>query len=557
MGAVRRPGRSAEVHFYRPEHNRDQDGADPMAKKSNLQQYVLLPPRGLRPESPAVSQTAGAFFASMSVSQPKTKEAAEAMIASVNAGQSVRVLDSIHEDGAKLVEMTAEMASNLRTTAPGVRIVPVVYYSPAVAPRMTVIAGPKIGKARRPKKPPVKAGKKAKAKAKAVAAAPPKISVKVVSRLDGKAVSGATVVAFTDFANRVGDQGRTNARGVVSLNLGAASKKLQRLYVYPEDSFWGSIQQGVTISSRTVVTLEPIDFNFVDALRHFYGNAGDDVGVGVTVGVIDSGVDTNHPDLTVQGGENTVTGESPGDFGDNGGHHGTHVAGIIAAHGQPGKGMRGVAPGATLRSYRVFGEGSDSASNFAIAKAIDRAVADGCDLINMSLGGGPQDPATSSAIADARAAGSLVIIAAGNDSRGPVSFPAADPRAIAVSAMGRVGTFPTGAVEEGDVQAPFGTDKANFIAAFSNIGPQIALTGTGVGIISTVPGGYAIMDGTSMACPAVTGVAARLLSMPANAVILSMPRDQTRSDAMAQLLLQSAVKLGFGPTFEGQGLPQP
>jgi subtilisin len=65
----------------------------------------------------------------------------------------------------------------------------------------------------------------------------------------------------------------------------------------------------------------------------------------VTVGVIDSGVDTNHPDLTVPGDENTVTDESPGDYGDNDGHHGTHVAGIIAAHGLAGKGMRGPATG--------------------------------------------------------------------------------------------------------------------------------------------------------------------------------------------------------------------
>jgi subtilisin family serine protease len=60
--------------------------------------------------------------------------------------------------------------------------------------------------------------------------------------------------------------------------------------------------------------------------------------------------DLKHPDLSIQGGENTVTGEKPGDFGDNGGGHGTHVAGIIGAHGASGKGIRGVAPGVTLRS---------------------------------------------------------------------------------------------------------------------------------------------------------------------------------------------------------------
>jgi NAD(P)-dependent dehydrogenase (short-subunit alcohol dehydrogenase family) len=66
-------------------------------------------------------------------------------------------------------------------------------------------------------------------------------------------------------------------------------------------------------------------------------------------------------------------------------------------------------------------------------------------------------------------------------SRSPVSFPAADPRAIAVSAMGRTGTFPAGAVEEGDVAAPFGTDKKNFVAAYTLRGSTGASSGTGSG----------------------------------------------------------------------------
>jgi subtilisin len=185
----------------------------------------------------------------------------------------------------------------------------------------------------------------------------------------------------------------------------------------------------------------------------------------------------------------------------------------------------------------VFGSGSDRASNFAIAKAIDRAVADGCDLINMSLGGGPPDPLTQAAIADARSSGTLVIVAAGNDDRSPVSFPAADERAVAISAMGRKGTFPGGTVEVSEIAPPFGTDKKNFIAAFSNIGVEIDLTGTGVGIISTVPGGYVAMSGTSMACPAVTGFAARVLSgLPA---LRNMARAQARSDAIAKALLST------------------
>lgn len=212
-----------------------------------------------------------------------------------------------------------------------------------------------------------------------------------------------------------------------------------------------------------------------------------------------------------------------------------------------------MAPGANLRSYRVFGKGAKGASNFAIAKGVDAAMQDQCDLINMSLGGGAADEATKSAIADARAAGSLVIVASGNDGRQPVSFPASDPLSMAVSALGRKGTYPTNTTETDEEMAPFASsDPKDYVASFSNVGPEIAFTGPGVGIISTYPGGYAVMDGTSMACPAVTGVAARLLA--AQKQILAMPRDSARSDALAQFLMQTAKTLGLGVTFEGRGL---
>jgi subtilisin len=171
----------------------------------------------------------------------------------------------------------------------------------------------------------------------------------------------------------------------------------------------------------------------------------------------------------------------------------------------------------------------------------------------MSLGGGDKDEAIHSAIAGARAKGTLVIVASGNHSRRPVSFPASDSLALAVSALGRKGTFPAGVTEFGDVASPFGKDKANFIAEFSNVGPETSVTGPGVGIISTFPGGkYAVMDGTSMACPAVTGAAAKLLA--AQSAVLATARDQTRSDRMEHEVLKAAMSLGFAPTLEGQGL---
>ncbi len=502
-----------------------------MAAKAPLQQFILLPTRGLRAQETTASASVKAFFTSINP-EAKTPKGRSVKVSGAPKLQ-MRVLDSIGKNGAKLVELPAESLSDLKAAQPGMRIVPITYYYPAVVQRPTV-------------RPMLKAF--------VAAASATKITIKVVSRADGKPVAGADVIAFTNFSQRLGAQGKTNKSGRVSLSLGTAVRKLDRLYIYPEVGFYSLLRTSITISSQMELGLRPVDLtfsNFSDALRHFYGNTADDIGQGVKVAVIDTGIAINHPDLSVDGGMNTVLGEDSGDYDDNGHGHGTHVAGIISAHGLPPTGVRGVAPAVTLRSYRVFGEDEEGASNFAIAKAIDQAITDKCDLINMSLGGGPDDAAVRSAIADARAQGCLVIVANGNDYREPVSFPASDSLSLAVSAMGRLETFPSDSTAVGDIDVPRGKDPKNFVAAFSNIGPETDLIGPGVDIVSTVPGGYAPMSGTSMACPAVTGIAARLLA--ARPKILAMSRDRDRSDEMAKLVLKTAVAQGFGPDFEGQG----
>ena len=99
--------------------------------------------------------------------------------------------------------------------------------------------------------------------------------------------------------------------------------------------------------------------------------------------------------------------------------------------------------------------------------AIDRAVIDGCQIINLSLGGGEADEGVRAAIGSALDRGTLVIAAAGNDNRGPVSYPAAWPAAIAVSAMGIKGTFPAASSELADVERPYGSSKKDaFVAGF-------------------------------------------------------------------------------------------
>ena len=492
------------------------------------QQFILLPPRGVR-STAAAPMSIG--VRSLLLSLESVKGVANGILAAdvVPADVSLTVLDSVHEDGAKLVSLDAESVPALKALQPGVRLVPVVYFRPASVQyslAASIAAGGVVGVGLR---------------------------LRVVSGGTKAPIVGATVVAFTDFTARQGASGTTAGDGWVTLNLGPGPTHVDRLYIYPKLGHWGRLRQNFSLTNGAEILLKPLQLGYQDALRHFYGKPAATAGASVKVAVIDTGIDLYHPDLTVSGGENTVLNENAGDFGDNGVQHGTHVAGIIAAHGQPPTGIRGVAPGAEILSYRVYAAGKEQASNFAIIKAIDHASLNGCDVLNLSLGSATADEATLSAIADARSIGTVVIAAAGNDNRSPVSYPAADSLAIAVSAMGRRGTFPSGTIQRGDVKAPFGTDPKNFVADFSNIGSEIDVTGPGVGIISTVPGGYVTMDGTSMATPAVAGIAARILG--ARPDILSMPRDEARSAAIAGALLTAASQLGFGAIFEGRGLP--
>lgn len=481
------------------------------------EQYILMPLRGVR-----------ATRASESLLSSLTS-AGERAIAKKGA-LCLKVLDSIHDDGPKLVQMTRASLLAFKAEYAGLRVVPLRYYHPMVMGKIALSQSLRTSTFKTSRG----------------------LAVSVVSGTSGRPIPGCTVIAFTDFANRVGAQATTNKHGIASLKLPGSVQKLDALYVDPAMDYWSVFRRNVKVSVAALtltLKLKPV-LGYVDALAHFRGPADGSDGRGINVGVVDTGV-ASHPDLVIAGGRNTVVGESAAEYGDNGLGHGTHVAGIIAARGVPPAGVRGLAPGVALHSYRVFGRDQEGASNYSIAKAIDAAVADGCHLINMSLGGGPSDDLTREAIADARSRGSVVLAANGNDARQPVSWPARDSRALAVSAFGRVGTFPSDSPQKLEVARPYGVDRKNFVAAFSNIGPETDLTGPGVGIISTVPGGHAAWNGTSMATPAVCGRVAVLWSRDAK--LMGMPADAERSAAVMARVLASGIPMGFGADFEGNG----
>ncbi len=215
------------------------------------------------------------------------------------------------------------------------------------------------------------------------------------------------------------------------------------------------------------------------------------VGKGVTIAVIDTGVDASHPDLAgrVLPGCSFLNTGSTGRPGANDDHgHGTHVAGIAAALTNNGIGIEGAAPGARILPVKVLNSAGQGYSS-DIANGIVWATNNGANVINMSLGGPQPSTAMAAAVLYARSRGVTVVAAAGNSAlagNAPL-YPGASPGVIAVGAVG--------------------TDMKR--APFSNTGSYVDIAAPGVGILSSVPGGgYAWMSGTSMATPYVAAAAA-------------------------------------------------
>ncbi len=260
----------------------------------------------------------------------------------------------------------------------------------------------------------------------------------------------------------------------------------------------------------------------------------------VTVAVLDTGLDKSHPDIGnyLQGWDFSNNDNNPEDGSQCG--HGTHVAGTVGAIADNGIGVAGVAQ-TTILPVKVLEYVNPlygcSGSFADIANGITYAADQGADIISMSLGCfGCSDQSTIDAIDYATAAGSLVIVAAGNDGANSLGFPASAANAMSVAAH----------------------DSNGNKASFSNYGAGLDITGPGVGITSTTGGGYATWDGTSMATPHVSGVAALVLAtgsytpsqlrdhLKATASDLGMPANQQGAGAVNACAAVGGTSCGGG-----------
>jgi subtilisin family serine protease len=251
-------------------------------------------------------------------------------------------------------------------------------------------------------------------------------------------------------------------------------------------------------------------------------------GMGINVAVVDTGIDTDHPDLVdsvvweecfLSEDPCPLTGtdraSGPGSGEDNNGH-GSHVSGIITSDNET---YRGIAPAAGIVAIKILdGGGNGNLSDLVAALdwVADNHDTHGIRIVNMSLGSfvyagicDNENPSLAEAADAVKAAGVVLVAASGNDgSDGGLDSPACLSSVISVGAV-----YDAGVDERSYYQVCTDwTTAPDQIACFSNVSTVLDLLAPGARIASTyLNGGTTVKAGTSMACPHAAGMAALLL----------------------------------------------
>lgn len=379
------------------------------------------------------------------------------------------------------------------------------------------------------------------------------LHVRVTTR-DGRPLPDVDVFAYIgEGSGHRQVVGVTDADGRVVLEHDSGAT-VSELAVAPAHSWWPAVQAHPGDDLHFRLERLPSSRDGTGWWHQQAGLAGYDParGAGLRVGVIDTGLGT-HPALVhIADLGAIVDSRHDPDAGTDQRGHGTHVCGALGARITDPAGYGGLAPGAAIDSVRVFGD-SDSAHQGDIALALYLLGHQrGCHLVNLSLGTAECSQLVADAIADAYAHGCLTLCAAGNTNC-EVEYPAALDEAVAVTALGRLDWGPPGSLAEHRIpEEPARRADPLYIADFCCHGAAIDATAPGVGIISTVPGGYyAAYGGTSMAAPQVTGVLAVALAEDPD--YTGLHADESRARHARKVLNGLCRDLGLAPIYQGRG----
>lgn len=219
---------------------------------------------------------------------------------------------------------------------------------------------------------------------------------------------------------------------------------------------------------------------------------------GISVAVLDTGVDLSHPDL--QGKVIVSVNFSDSATANDVNGHGTHVAGIVGAATNNGQGIAGLGYNTSIMNVKVLGDSGTGGSSW-IAQGVVWAADHGAKAINISAGATFQMATLEDAINYAWGKGVVIVAAAGNNASSTPFYPAAYPNVIAVAS----------------------TDINDHLASSSDYGDWVDVAAPGANIYSTLPldnllqpGGYGVMGGTSMASPHVAGLAGLVFTSAAD-----------------------------------------
>ncbi len=205
--------------------------------------------------------------------------------------------------------------------------------------------------------------------------------------------------------------------------------------------------------------------------------------------VIDTGYAAGHEDLPTDATGQANNG-SVGAWNNDGHGHGSHVSGTIAGLDN-NVGVVGVYPDVALHMVKIFNDSGSWTAASDLIVAIQQCADSGANVVSMSLGGGAASTAERNAMDGFVADGMMLIAAAGNDGNSTMSYPASYDAVMSVAAV----------------------DSSKNVASFSQYNSQVEIAAPGVAVNSTLPGNtYASWNGTSMATPHVSGVAALVWS---------------------------------------------